>query len=197
MATFQKAAFTGIALLLVVVPATAEAPRLVNYQGIVTDSGDVPISGTWSVVFTIYPDSSIIAEPVWSEMHPQVEFENGLFNVLLGSTTPLVDEYFAAGERWLGITVGENPEVSPRMRMTSVPWALRATVADSALASGGGGPDGDWIVSGPDMYSAVPGNQPTFVATVTSSVRPSRALASIRSAWPLPYTSALSKWFTP
>ncbi|NTV03423.1 hypothetical protein HGA89_00710, partial [bacterium] len=41
----------------------------------------------------------------------------------------------------------------------SVPWALRATVADTALVvAGGGGSDGDWTVSGSNMYSAVSGN---------------------------------------
>jgi hypothetical protein len=141
------------ALITTVAGAT---PNLVNYQGFLTDTDGLPLSGTYDLTFAIYPDS-VTSYHMWLEVHGSVDVENGLFNVLLGSISPFPENLFGQYDKWLGVAVNEEEELSPRMRMTSVPWALRAAVADTALAGVGGGPDNDWTVNGDDMYSAVPG----------------------------------------
>ena len=61
---------------------------------------------------------------------------------------------FETDERWLGVAVGGSDDVLPRMRLTAVPWAMRAAIADSALvAAGGSGADSDWVIVGSDMYA--------------------------------------------
>lgn len=146
---------TAVALLSA--PTIAEAPNLVNYQGILTDTGGTSLNGTFDLSFRIYADSSQAADDLWSERHTGVVVDDGLFNIILGSVSYLPDSLFAGGERWMGISVGGDPEIYPRMQITSVPWAMRATVADSANAAPVGS-DGDWIVAADDMYSTVSGD---------------------------------------
>jgi len=138
-------------------PVLAETPRLVNYQGILTDADGQSLTGAHDLTFRIYPDSTQGAAVLWEEEHSDVQFEFGLFNVHLGSVTTMPDGLFATAERWLGIAVDTDEEISPRARITSAPYALRASVADS-LAAGSSFADGDWTVAGNDMYSSVTGN---------------------------------------
>ncbi|MCK4415018.1 MAG: hypothetical protein KAY32_15910 [Candidatus Eisenbacteria sp.] len=144
-------------ILLIASIASAEPPRLVNYQGVLTDTGGEPLSGPRDLTFRIYPDSASATPDLWSEEHLGVELTDGLFHVILGSVINLPDDLFGSAERWLGVQVGGDPEMTPRMRMTSVPYALRAAVADSALV-GVAVADADWVITGRDMYAAVPGS---------------------------------------
>ncbi len=88
----------------------------------------------------IYPMSAPnpAAGPLWVEMHEDVQITGGLFNVVLGTITAFPDYLFSPGsDRWLSIAVDLDPEMSPWTRITSVPWAFKAAIADSALNSGG------------------------------------------------------------
>ncbi len=116
----------------------AGAPRLVNYQGTVSDAGG-PLDGPYDISFTVYPDS-LSSTALWTELHVAVPVDDGLFNVILGRYTDLPDSLFERDELWIGITIGNDPEIDPRMRLTSVPWAIRAAVADSAIATSGMAP---------------------------------------------------------
>jgi hypothetical protein len=111
----------------------AGVPSLVNYQGILTDSGGSPLDGTYNLTFRIYADSTTGTPALWAESHGSVDVEDGLFNVILGSNVPLLEDVFSDTPRWLGITVAPNEEVYPKMRLTSTPWAFRAAVADTVL----------------------------------------------------------------
>ncbi len=144
-----------VGLLVLAVPGIAAAPGLINYQGILTDDLGAPVGGHHDLTFRIYPDAAG-GTPLWQETHIQAAVEDGLFTVILGSVTTFPASLFDAEDRWIGITMDANPEFAPRMRMTSVPWAMRAAVADTALVAAGS--DGDWIVSGDDMWSGVSGN---------------------------------------
>jgi len=123
-------------------PVVAQVPHLVNYEGMLTDDGEIPLTGDYDLTFRIYPDSTAGAAVLWTEIHPVVLVDDGFFHAILGSITAIHDSLFQAEERWMGITVDDDPEISPRMRITSVPWALKASVADTALVVAGGLPDG-------------------------------------------------------
>jgi hypothetical protein len=130
---------SAIGLMLVLVLAVsasallAGVPSLVNYQGILTDSGGSPLNGTYNLTFRIYADSTTGTPALWTEVHGSVDVEDGLFNVILGSNVGLSEDTFSDTTRWLGITVAPNEEVYPKMRLTSTPWAFRAAVADTVL----------------------------------------------------------------
>jgi hypothetical protein len=122
-------------LLLLSAAALGEPPRLINYQGIVTDTNGTPLDGTHDLRFRLYAQSAG-GDSLWGETHGGVELETGLFNVILGGVNPLSPGLFAAADLWLGVTVNGEPEISPRARLTSVPWALWSTVSDSARVAG-------------------------------------------------------------
>ncbi|RJR26444.1 MAG: hypothetical protein C4574_07215 [Candidatus Latescibacterota bacterium] len=137
----------------------AAVPRVINYQGVVTNASGVTIDGAHDLTFRIYPMSapSPVAGPLWVETHTGVQITDGLFNVILGTITALPVDLFSSGvDRWLSVAVDLDSEMSPWTRITSVPWAFKAAVADSAL-SAGSAPSG-WTVSGNNVYSTVSGN---------------------------------------
>jgi len=136
-----------------------EVPGLMNYQGTLTDEDGVAMDTTVSMAFSIYDDSTG-GTLKWTETQPAVVVSSGIFNVLLGRVNSIPDTVFKAPTRWLGVRVGGDPELQPRQRITAVGYAFWASEADTAeyARSGISGDDGDWTVSGNNMYSAVPGS---------------------------------------
>jgi hypothetical protein len=130
-----------VLFILAASPCWAEIPHLINYQGMLAESdGTTPVQdGPYNLRFKIYGSLSG-DDSLWWEQHTNVDVTNGLFNVILGGTNYL-DLPFDI-DYWLGITVGADPELSPRIRLTSVGYAYRALVADSAGVAGSGG-DGE------------------------------------------------------
>jgi hypothetical protein len=117
--------------------AQAQVPQLLNYQGVLKDGSGTPITGTVSIDFTIY-DAPTGGTALWTETQSNVSVNNGLFNVLLGSDTPLPAGLFygtyapaTSGDRYLGVKVGADPEMSPRQQLVSVSDALKAGDADT------------------------------------------------------------------
>ncbi len=113
-------AVTAVAL---VSSATAGVPQMINYQGRLTDAGGNPLTGQYSLQFTMY-DSSSSGNILWQETHPAVSVTDGLFNVILGDGDPPVPLDLNYHKVWLGCSVGGDPELVPRTRLVSVPYAL-------------------------------------------------------------------------
>lgn len=118
-------------LLAVAQPATAEVPNQMNYQGQLTDDLGAPLDTVVSMTFTIYDDSSG-GVVLWTETQTGVEVSDGLFDVLLGSDTPIPDTVFADDWRWLGIQIGSDPEIAPLTKLVTVPYAFRVATVDGA-----------------------------------------------------------------
>ena len=105
-----------------------DIPWHINYQGYLTDDVGTPINATVNMTFSIWTLSSGGIQ-MWNE--PQtVSVEEGLFNVVLGTSTPIPPAVFDPGEsRWLELEV-EAQILSPRTEITSVGYAYRAVTAD-------------------------------------------------------------------
>ncbi len=118
----------------------AQSPQLLNYQGKLSTGGN-PATGSLTMIFSIYATATGTTA-LWSETQ-NVTVTNGIFNVLLGSVTPIPNSVFigaGTNERYLGIKVAPDPaEMTPRFRLASVPFAIRASeadgVADNAVTS--------------------------------------------------------------
>lgn len=197
--------------------AFADVPQTMSFQGRLTATDGSPLSdGTYELIFTLYPDS-LLNDFLWQEVQI-IEVVNGLFEVQLGSAVPLPLAPFieiTPPNLYLGIAVGENPEMLPRVKLSSTGYAIQASHADDAgwamaadhaahaesvadscisgisirdgsiglidLGQNGAAPgqiikwtptgwaiadddtasssaDGDWVISGNDMYSGVSGN---------------------------------------
>ncbi len=120
-------------------------PQMLSYQGKLTDTMGIPVpNGNYSTRFRLYTQASG-GTHYWQETQ-SVSTEDGLFAVLLGSVTPIptVPE---AGNLYLGMKVGSDAEMTPRIRTVSAAYAYlcrRADTADfvaSARPSGSAGGD--------------------------------------------------------
>jgi hypothetical protein len=111
--------------------ATAGVPHMIFYQGHLTDAGGTPLDTAINMTFTIYDDSTG-GTVWWTETQMGVVVSNGLFNVLLGSVNAIIDTLFAGNSRWLGIQIASDPEIVPRTRLVTVPYAYRVATVDGA-----------------------------------------------------------------
>lgn len=114
---------TVLALGMFASPAAA-TPMLLGQQGRIFDTEGAPVVGPLSMEFALYGQMTTGA-PLWSETF-LVNFEDGYFSVVLGSSEPLDASLFDGASLYLGITVGDDPEMTPRQTIVSVPYALTA-----------------------------------------------------------------------
>jgi len=107
----------------IVVSAAAEVPPTLSYQGVLTDASGMAVpDGPYSITFRIY-DVASGGSALLTETR-SVEVHKGTFNVILGEVNP----FTLAFDRpyWIGISVAGQPELLPRMRLTSSPYSLNA-----------------------------------------------------------------------
>ena len=88
-----------------------------------------PYTGSLHMSFKLY-DSADDFNDKWSEIHPAVDVTNGVFHVILGKKDPIPMEALK-DDRYIGLTVGNGTEMSPRRQLTHVPKAVFAIMADS------------------------------------------------------------------
>ncbi len=105
-------------------------PKLMNYQGKLTNSAGVALNGTHNVAFRIYT-APTGGSAIWSETQT-VSVTNGLFDVRLGISTPL---NLAFDDTYYVELVVNSEVLAPRNMLAVVPYAFRTIYADS-FASG-------------------------------------------------------------
>lgn len=113
-------------------PANADVPRRLNFQGILLDSVETVVpDGTYELIFRIF-DAQVGGTVFWSE--PQtLQTVNGLFNTFLGISSPIPDSVFSGPDRWLEIQLAENTEpYEPRGKIGSVAYSYRVGTIDAA-----------------------------------------------------------------
>jgi len=115
---------SGIAFL--VSNASAEIPRVISYQGRISDEEGNPVAdGTYNMRFRIY-DAETGGNLEWDSGVQSVALDGGIFNVLLGDAgQPALDMEFAE-EYWLVVTFNGVNQL-PRQRLTSVGYAYMAS----------------------------------------------------------------------
>ena len=67
----------------------ADIPRTISYQGVLKDDSGALLNGTHTLIFYLNEESGTM----WGETHPDIEIVDGLFSVILGSTTPLNNSF--------------------------------------------------------------------------------------------------------
>ena len=109
-------------------PAFGDVPVILNQQGRLLDSQDRPLNAMVDLTFTLYNDSlhSDAANVVWTRKVAQVPVVNGIYSVPLGADGSLTTPMLTAGTLWLGLQVNADGEMSPRLQLGSVPYALAA-----------------------------------------------------------------------
>ncbi len=119
--------------MLAVLPAQAQIPQTMSYQGVLTDGGGTPVlDGSYSLTFKIYTASSGGSD-IWTETQT-VQVTGGIFSAILGSLNPL-DVSFDA-PYWLGVAVDGGAEFAPRRTLTAAAYSLNSQgVVDSAITA--------------------------------------------------------------
>lgn len=195
-----------LTVFVIVALSHSQTPRLLNYQGKLVNKDGTLASGTLAMTFSIY-SLSTGGQALWQEPGRAVNVLNGNFNVLLGSVVPFPETLFTgSGERYLGIKVGDDPEMTPRFQLTSVGYAIRSLEADGVkdgaitapkivdgavteekIANGAvtqdklasGITDDDWTISGSNMSAAVSGN--VGIGTTTAPTKKLQVAGAIQS----------------
>ena len=115
---------------------SADVPNGITQQGRLLDSEGEPVTGELTFVFTIYDDPllSESANELWTETQ-SITLDDGYFSARLGDDggNPFPDDLFDGSQRYLGVKVGSDDEMSPRQRIASTPYARVAGVAHEAL----------------------------------------------------------------
>ena len=145
-----RSVFWLIVALLVLCAATAVAdvPQMINYQGVLLDTAGDPVTTQVTVTFTIYDDATAWT-PQWSDVRSLTPDDEGRVNILLGQpANPIGDGVFAGPNRWLGVQVESDPEMTPRAQIVTVAYAHRVSTVDG---SSGGTIAGDVSISGGNL----------------------------------------------
>lgn len=118
--------------------ALAQVPALIPIQGSLADAEGAPVDGDVAIELRVYDADDAV---VHSETQT-VTVDRGLFSVYLGGGQPLDLALFRDHhELTLGITVGDDPEMTPRLPFGTVPFAAYAEYAGDAATLGGLGPE--------------------------------------------------------
>lgn len=124
------------------VPSSAPAAASIGtiaYQGRLADAAGTPVTDSINMTFRLY-DAATGGIPLWEEPWDgpnAVQVSDGLFNVMLGSLQQLPQAVIAGHDQlFLGITVGTDDEMLPRVQLGSVPFAVQAlTIPDGSVTT--------------------------------------------------------------
>ncbi|MFO0760807.1 MAG: fibrinogen-like YCDxxxxGGGW domain-containing protein [Byssovorax sp.] len=125
------AALSAPALLLLPALALAGTPSTMTEQGRLFDASGAPLNAPASIQFAIYA-SAAGGAPLWTETHV-IALDEGYFSVDLGALAPFPASLWDGSVRYMGITVGADPEMSPRQSIASVPYASMAGDVTGAI----------------------------------------------------------------
>ena len=133
-----SAAFLGVALVaagLTAATANAAVPATAQVEATLRGSGGVPAAdGAYKISFALYPEASG-GVALWSEGPLDINVSGGGFASVLGGKTPIDAAALSGGALWLGVKVGDDPEL-PRQPLRSAPYALRAAVSEGIDCKG-------------------------------------------------------------
>ena len=126
------------ALLLFLLLATAStqlsAQASLSIQGTVQNyDGSAVDDGEYDIVFKLYTQESG-GTAIWTETQ-SVDVTGGIYSTLLGSVNPLNVGFTSV--YYLGITLPGGPELIPRSRLTSAPYALSLIGQGNTFPSSG------------------------------------------------------------
>lgn len=129
-------------VLLLSLPAMADVPALIDYQGDVRAAGGAPVAdGQYAMRFQLF-GTETGGVPLWTELRTgasRVQMTSGLFRVQLGEISPFSPVLFGSGTTlWLELAIDSNNNAAieagevfaPRSRLASAPFALEADLLD-------------------------------------------------------------------
>ncbi len=127
----MKTSILAFVLTLCVLETTAAqsrgtVPALLQFQTHLTDNLGNPVNvSALTAVFRIY-DAPVGGTTLYTESR-SLDVINGLLSANVGEVVALPSTVFrTSGARYLGLQLGTDPEMTPRFRFVSVPYAIQA-----------------------------------------------------------------------
>ena len=109
-------------------------PGTINYQGKLTDPNGVFLDGYYNMEFYLY-DAESGGSLLWDEQQ-YVTVTNGIYNVELGKASTFSTDHFDHENLYLEVKIFSTSTgletLSPRQRLTSTPFAMKAGYASIA-----------------------------------------------------------------
>jgi parallel beta-helix repeat protein len=142
-------ALSSLAILRPVLHGTgyAQSPSTLNFQArLKTSSGAIAPDGTYNVEFKLYDDPTTGTE-LWTETRTfdtdpsdqHIQVRSGYLSVYLGDKTPFPSSIDWNDQHYLTMNIGGTDatpswdgEMTPRIRLSSVPYAFAAEHAETA-----------------------------------------------------------------
>jgi len=120
---------------------TAQIPQSMNYQAVVRDASNELLGNQRVGVRISIVQGALSGTAIYSETHQCVTNQNGLVTFEIGKGTPVVGSFvtidWARGPYYVrtetDVTGGQDYSVAGTSPLLSVPYALRAQTAESAL----------------------------------------------------------------
>ena len=149
---------TLLASLLWAFSATAEVPKILHYQGVLSDSAGIPVhcltdgscDDTYSMSFTLYAQAEG-GQALFTQEEAAVSISEGVFDVTLGTSEPISLTDVEGADLYLGISINGETEMLPRLRVASSAFALRAEHAITA-ATADKASDADTLGGTPESF---------------------------------------------
>lgn len=125
------ALFLGVIGVFAPLAGLAAIPnnQMLSQQGCIVDTRGRALNGTFTTTFRLWDAASDGAE-LWSEAQ-SVVFSDCYYTATLGSSTPIPSDVWMSTGLFLGIQIEGDSEFVPRMAVYSLPYASRATIADT------------------------------------------------------------------
>lgn len=127
--------FTVVAALTCSLALAQTVPGSISFNARLTDSAGAPVAGSHALGFGLYDQASAGAA-VWTENVAGASFSTeGLVYAELGAVTALTASALDGRKLYLEVSV-DGTTMSPRLAVVSVPYAIRASVAATAVTVG-------------------------------------------------------------
>ncbi len=155
----MKKTFFFVMLIGTLVALHAQSPQAFKYQAVARNNSGVILENQLVSFRMDIRVGSPAGSIVYSETHLAMTNDFGLVNLEIGNGSILIGDFslidWAADDHFLDVSMdptgGESYQFLGSSQLLSVPYALYAETA-------GNNDDGDWIVSGDDLYNANSGN---------------------------------------
>ena len=153
----MKKLYTLVAAAMITATTFAQAPSKISYQAVVRAASDVRVTNQAVGMQVSILQGSFTGTPVYAETHSPSTNINGLVSIEIGSGTVVSGIFnnidWGNGPFFIKTetdpTGGTSYTITGTSQLLSVPYALRANIADSVVGGSAVGPQGPIGLTGP------------------------------------------------
>ncbi|MEA3288344.1 MAG: tail fiber protein [Candidatus Marinimicrobia bacterium] len=121
-------------LLIIILLASTVFAQTFSVQGVLRDpQGNTLDEGHYDITLKLYEQAEG-TDAIWEEVQTDIHVLHGVFDLDVGSVTPLTGISFTA-TYYLGLTIEYDPEMVPRFELLKAPSALSVGGAENMVPS--------------------------------------------------------------